>query len=225
MTTRKRSDLPVIQDLDQAEVEWLLVREQDPGAPAPSSEIAADYAELEDLLGHLSSSASGDLWHHEVLRAISAPALPWWRTAGFRWVLGGTSIAAVAAVAVVWMLLPAPPALEVAIQQLRTTRGSPDEVVVGDRLVVTARPRELGDLRVYRSDGALIARCPNGPGCRGRSHGVQTIEITLDAPVPYRVILVDGASHASPDAAMDGYLKAARAAHARITLHPPIQVH
>lgn len=221
MTTRKRSDQPVAHDVDQAELEWLLVREEDPGAPAPFPELAADYAELEALLGSLSSGPSGDSWHHEVLRAVSAPARPWWRTARFRWVLGG----AAAAAAVVWMLRPGPPVLEVAVHHRGTTRGSPNEASVGDRLVVTARPREVGDLRVYRSDGVLIARCPHGPGCSRGSHGAQTIEVTLDAPVLYRVILVDGASPASPDGSMDGYLEAARAAHARITQHKPVEVH
>ena len=221
MTTRKRIYLPVLHDVEQAEVEWLLAREQDPGAPAPSPAITADYAELEDLLGSLPSGDPHDGWYDEVLRAASASAPPWWRTAGLRWVLGGVAVAA----AVVWMLLPDPPELEVAVHHLGTTRGSPDEALVGDHLVVTARPLEVGDLRVYRSDGLLIARCPHGPGCSRGSHSAQTIEITLGAPVQYRVILVDGASHASPDGSMDGYLDAARAAHARITLHQPIDVH
>lgn len=221
MTARKRIDLPVLHDADQVEVEWLLARERDPGAPAPSPSIAADYAELEDLLGNVPLECPQDSWHDDVLRAASAAAPPWWRSAGVRGVLAGAAIVAAA----VWVLRPEPPELEVTVHHLGTTRSSPDETVVGDRLVVTARPREAGDLRVYGSDGTLAARCPNGPGCTPGSDGAQTIEITLDAPVLYRVILVDGASHASPYRSMDEYLDAARAAHARITLHAPIDVH
>ena len=56
---------------------------------------------------------------------------------------------------------------------------------------------------------------------RARMYGVRptgehVIDITLDAPVQYHVILVDGVSDAPPDAAMDVYLDAARAANARI---------
>jgi hypothetical protein len=123
------------------------------------------------------------------------------------------------------MLLPRAPALEVAVCHVGATRGDPDEAVVGDHLVVTARPREAGDLRVYRSDGALVARCPDGPGCRGGSDGAQTLEITLDAPVQYQVILVDGVSAALPDGAMDAYVSAASAANARIIVCSPIDVH
>jgi hypothetical protein len=138
---------------------------------------------------------------------------------------------AVAATFVVWIRLPrAPepkpePELEVALRHTSATRSAPDEHVVGDHLVVTARPRDAGDLRVYRADGMLVARCPNGPGCRGEAHGAQIIAITLDAPVQYQVILVDGVSDAPPDAAMDVYLGAARAANARIIPYPPIDVH
>ena len=91
-----------------------------------------------------------------------------------------------------------------------------------DLLGVDSSP---GDLRVYRADGTLVARCPNGPGCRGEAHGAQIIDITLDAPVQYQVILVDGMSDAPPDAAMDVYLSAARAANARIIPYSPIDVH
>jgi hypothetical protein len=215
-------------DAERAESRWLLAREDDPSAPAPSSEIAGDYAEMEDLLGSLPSGSSDERWQEEVLRAASASAMqsqPWWYTTIFRWVMGGT-LATVATIAM-WMRLPrAPePELEVEFHHTGTTRSAPDEHVVGDQLVVTARPRGVGDLRVYRSDGMLVARCPGGPGCRVGSPGAQTIDITLDAPVQYRVILVDGVSDVPPDAAMDVYMGAARAANARMIPYPPIDVH
>jgi hypothetical protein len=224
------ADVPFLDDAERAESRWLLAREVDPSAPAPSSELAADYAELEDLLGSLSSGASDERWQAEVLRIVSASApqlQPWWRRAIFRWAMGGAL--AVAATFVVWIRLPRDPEpepeLEVALRHTSATRSAPDEHVVGDHLVVTARPRDAGDLRVYRADGTLVARCPNGPGCRGEAHGAQIIDIPLDAPGQYQVILVDGVSDAPPDAAMDVYLAAARAANARMIPYPPIDVH
>lgn len=213
-------------DLERAEAEWLLAREDDPSAPAPSSEIAAAYAELEDLLASLPSGSADERWQDDVLRAVSAsalPARPWWRMTVARWAMGG-ALATVAAV-MVWIWLPRPAPLEVAVRHVGATRSAPDEAVVGDHLVVTARPREAGDLRVYRSDGTLVARCPNGPGCRSGSDGAQAIEITLDAPMQYQVILVDGVSDALPDGGMDAYVSAASAANARIIVHEPIDVH
>ncbi len=216
---------PFLPDDDaRAEVEWLLARERDPSAPAPSPEVAADYAELEDLLAGLPLSALDDGWQHQVFRAAAALSSPSRRrTTAFRWVLGGTLATAAATVA--WMLLPRTPQLAVAVRHTRTTRSATGEAAVGDQLVVTARPHGAGDLRVYRSDGLLAARCPNGPGCTSGSREEQTIEITLDAPLQYQVILVDGANDAPPDATVDVYLEAARAMKARITRPSPIDVH
>jgi hypothetical protein len=218
--------MPFTSDAKRAESEWLLAREHDPTAPAPTSEIAADYAQIEDLLGSLPSGPSDGTWRAELLRAASASARrsrPWWRTRVSWWVMGGA--VAVAAIAAVWMSIPRGSPLEVAIHHTRATRNAPDEVAVGDQLVITARPRKAGDLRVYRSDGKLLARCPNGAGCRAGSHGQQIIVITLDAPAQYKVILVDDVSDALPDGAMDVYIDAAGAANARVTKYPPIDVH
>jgi hypothetical protein len=245
MSTRKRGtavaadDLagaPFLDDTERAEFQWLLAREDDPSAPAPSAEIAADYIELEDLLGSLPLGSSDETWQDDVLRAVAAstlPSRPWWRTTMFRWAMRGAL--ATAAAGVVFMLLPQamrststvpmhstlderqPPKLEVAVRHIRATRGALDEAAVGDHLVITARPREVGDLRVYRSEGTLVARCPSGPGCRGGSHGEQTIEIAFDAPGQYHVILVDGLREVLPDGAMDVYVNAPRPPNVHFT--------
>lgn len=221
----------------RAELEWLLARERDPAAPPPSPEVAAEYAELEDLLASLPSGDSDQSWQDEVFRAAAALARsprPWWRTTAFRWAMGG-AIATAAAVAV-WLLIPRAPALEIAVRHTSTTRSADragavgrasDEAVIGDQLVVTARPREAGDLRVYRSGRTLVARCPNDPRCRSGAHGELTIEIPLDAPVPYQVILVDGANIAPSEGATDVnvYLEAARTANARSIAYRTIDVH
>jgi hypothetical protein len=216
-----------LHSAQQAESEWLLARERDPAAPAPSPELAAEYSELEDLLGSLPSGPSDKRWQADVLRAASALALPsrrWWRTRAFRWVMGGAM--ATAAALAVWLRHPEPPALEIAVRHTGTKRGAPDEPAIDDHLVVTARPGDTGELRVYRSGRTLVARCPNGPGCKGGSRGEQTLEITLDAPVQYQVILVDGVSMAPSDEAMDAnaYLEAARAANAHSIVYRTIDV-
>jgi len=222
------ADAPFLDDAERAESEWLFARENDPLAPAPSAKIASDYAEIEDLLGTLPSGVSDERWHHEVLRAASSsasPSRPGWRRTAVRWAMGGAFVAA-AAVAVLVLIPRAPAAeLEVAIRHGDPTRGDVKEVVVGDHLVVTARPREAGDLRVYRSDGTLVARCPHGPACAPSAQGEYTIELTLDAPVQYQVILVVGMGDALTSGTIDAYLDAAGAASARIVRYQPIDVH
>ena len=69
--TGRPSSVPFSADVAQAEASWLLAREIDPGAPAPSPQIAADYAELEELLGSLPSGPCDASWHDDVLRAVS----------------------------------------------------------------------------------------------------------------------------------------------------------
>ena len=71
-------DAPFIDGDERAESEWLLARDSDPAARAPSSEIASDYAEIDDLLGDLSTGISDEIWHGEVLRAAAASVRsPW----------------------------------------------------------------------------------------------------------------------------------------------------
>jgi len=222
------ADAPFIDDAERAESAWLLAREHDPNAPAPSSKIASDYAELEDLLGNLPSGPADESWQDEVLRTAAAsasPPRPWRRRAIARWTTGEALVAAAAVAVLLLRPRPRTDELEIAIRHTSATRGDSQEAVVGDRLVVRARPHGAGDLRVFRSGGTLVARCPDGPGCSASAHGEYTIEITLDAPVRYQVILVVGMVNASPGGTMDAYLDAAREANARILMHQPIDVH
>jgi len=222
------ADAPFLDDAERAESAWLLARENDPSAPAPSSKIANDYAEIEALLGNLPAGPAGESWHEEVLRTAASsasPPQPWRRRAIARWTTGGALLAA-AAVAVL-LLRPRPHTdeLEIAILHASATRSDSQEVVVGDRLVVRARPHGTSDLRVFRSGGTLVARCPDGPGCSASAQGEHILEITLDAPVRYQVILVVGMINAPLGGTMNAYLDAARAVHARIIMHQPIDVH
>lgn len=221
------ADAPFLDDAERAESEWLLARENDPGAPAPTSMLVREHAELESLLGTLPPGSTDESWHDEVLRLASSsttPLRPRARRPAYRWAMAGTLVA-VAAVAVL-MLRPRPRAdeLEVAIRHGDHVRGDSSEAVVGDHLIIRARPGGPSDLRVYRGNGTLVARCPDGPGCITPVRGEHAIEITFDAPVQYYVILVVGRTDL-PAATMDAYLDAARAANVRIVTYEPIDVH
>lgn len=211
------ADDPILDDAERAESRWLLARQREPGAPAPSSKIASDYAKIDDLLATLRVGVAQDSWHEDVLRVAR-------RRARSRWLRTGAAVV-VAAAAAVWLLTPRSAIeLEVAIQHDDQKRKDSTSVAVGDRLVITARPRGTGDLRVYQSSGALVARCPGGPACRTPAPGEYVIDITLDVPAEYRVFLVVGASDAPAAAPVDAYLETARAANARILSYRPIVV-
>jgi hypothetical protein len=221
------ADVPFLNDAERAESEWLLARDNDPGVPPPSPAIASDYADLENLLRNLPPGSSDERWQDEVLRIASssaAPRHPWWRRAGAKWTAGGGLVAVAAAILLV--LLPRTrPELEVAIRHGGEARGDSGDVVVGDHLIVTVQPCEVCDLRIFRSDGSVVARCPNGPACRAEVTGEYFVDVSLDAPVQYQVVLVVGVTGLLSDGRMDAYIDAARAAHARITFYPPINVH
>ena len=218
------ADAPFTDDAERIESEWLLARTTDTNAPAPSSEIANDYTDLEDLLDNMPLGPPDDSWHAEVLRiARTASPSPVWRRRAVRWA-AGVGFAAAAAVALFLFLRP-PAEVEIAIRHGEATRRDSAGVVVGDHLVVTARLSGSGDLRVFRADGTLVARCPDGPGCGPPTHGEYAIEVNLDAPIRYQVILVDGMPGAPLDRAMSAYLDAAHAANARVVTYEPIDVH
>jgi len=221
-------DAPFLDAAERAEAGWLLARARDPGAPAPSSAIAHDYAELEDLLGTLPVGPSDDSWQDEVLRLASppvSPSRPRRRGHAYRWAIAGSLLAAAALAVVVLGPRPRGDELEVAIRHGDLARGDSQEAVVGDRLRIRARPGGAGELRVYRAGATLVARCPGGPGCATPADGEHAIEVVLDAPVPYYVILVVGRTGDLPDGSMDTYIDAARAANVRIVTYPPIVVH
>jgi hypothetical protein len=147
----------------------------------------------------------------------AAPAPAWWRRRWMQWSMGGAFATAMAFS--VWLLLRRPPPeLEVTTRPLVATRAGSQEVAVGDLLVVKARPRGTADLRVFRSNGEMIARFPGGPASRLSSSGALVIEIILDAPGRYQVILVSGLRQPLPLGTMDAYIDAARAAKAHITV-------
>lgn len=213
-----------VSDAEAPESRWLRARDSDPTAPAPSPEIARDYEEIEELLASLPMGAPDPAWQEEVLRTAA-------RRKVFRWTLGGALVTAAAAATAAILLFPRTPAeleVEVLPGNMRGDshkgRSEPREAAVGDHLVITATPRGQGDLRVYRPDGKLVAKCPGGPSCTSAAQGQYTLDVPLDAPVHYRVILVVGRSDAPVGATMDEFLDAARVANARIISYPSIDV-
>lgn len=221
-------DAPFIDEEERAEAAWLLARDADPAAPAPSESIAKDYEHLEDMLGDLPAGPLDDRWQDEVLKAAASrvsPAQRRWRPI-HAWVTGG-AIAAAAAFAVI-LLRPGLPELEVAIRHGNEVVRGHDKVVVGDHLVVEAHVKNgAGDLRVFEANGMPVAQCPGGPGCRHASHDHYAIDFALEKLVPYQVILVvgDAAVVAGlPDGTMQAFLRAASASDVRVVTYGPIDV-
>jgi hypothetical protein len=164
----------------------------------------------------------------------STPAVPapraWWRRPAVQGAAGALAIAAAVAL---WLNLrpnrpPAPSEIHLAVYHQEQVRSSPDEIAVGDRLVVKAKPRGGGEVRVFRSDGTEVGRCPGSPSCTMSADGELKLEVSLDSPVQYRAIFVIGvepAALAPPGASMNEYLEAARSADAEFVLPQPIDVH
>lgn len=207
-------------DVDE-EARWLMAREADPSAPAPSEQLAAEHAELHELLTSLPDATGDDGWQQTLLKQVrggavspAAPAPPWWRRSWISWPLGG-GLAAAATLAIWLLARPTRPELEITTVSRLDKRSQ--EVAVGDRLVVDARPSGTADLRVFRSSGELVARCPGGPACTGSGSELR-IELVLDAPGRYHVILTAGLNQPLPETGMEAYIDAARAAGAHITV-------
>ena len=92
--------------------------------------------------------------------------------------------------------------------------GDATTAAVGDQLIV--RTRAASGLRVYRADGALVGRCPNGPGCTTANDSGQSLAVRLEAPIQHYVIHITGGTDDLSGETMDAFLDAARAAKARI---------
>ncbi|HET9620479.1 MAG TPA: hypothetical protein VFP84_03855 [Kofleriaceae bacterium] len=203
-------------DEDRAELEWLIARESAPDAPPPSPEVAAQHARLEALLRSVGAEADQDSWHAGVMKQIEdaqrdsiAAARAARRKRLVRWTLSVGAIAVAAGL--LFVLLPRPAAaveLQASIQPAEVRRGDAP-YAKGDRLIAKA-PAGDHDLRVYRPDGSLQARCPDGPACTTSPHGMK-IEIVTDMIGTYRVLLVVDGSVSVRDEAVDAFVDRATA--------------
>lgn len=229
--TARRPDLDALlepaDDDERREGDWLRARDDDPSARPPSQAVAADQGQLAELLATLPVGHDDDRWQDAVLAAAHAdrdavaprPARRWGRLV----LMGGALAAAVLAVYLATRPTNGPTAdLHVAILHGGSSRGGAGEVAVGDQVVVRARPHGSTELRVYQ-DQQVLLRCPGAPGC-AEGDRAWRIDLRLTAPVRHHVILVFGDVHVPPDAPLDAFLEAARAADVRMIIHPPIDV-
>lgn len=144
-----------------------------------------------------------------------------------RWIGAGVGMAAMAAVAAIVLTQRGagpglrPDALAVELESGPAMRGSGDvalgaaRIAPGARLIARGRPDGGGELRVYRDGATLVARCPSGPACAATG-AVLRVEVTLDAPGKYDVILVSGGTAPLPTGSFGELTEAARRAGMRV---------
>lgn len=199
---------------EDAESEWLRARSRDPGASPPSPALVGEHAQLEGILGNLPTMRVDESWHDDVLKA----AIQDQRTARRRWAAAILGTAAVVGVIWLWPAdRPRDPMFDMWIRHPNgVTLGS--DATIGDHLMVRARLDADSDLRVYRDRTVLLARCPRGAHCSssGTDADERLIELTLDLPGEYDVLMVAGVGEALPDGPMDAFLAAARTRSARV---------
>jgi hypothetical protein len=223
------AEAPFLDDAERAEAQWLRAKDGDPAAPAPSPTIARQYAEIEELLGSLPMAGTSDRWRDDVLQRAAEMTAARARTR--RWAAVWAAGGALATAGALFVLLRPSRELEVSIRDAHATRdsgthaGDRRSAAVGDQLVVHARPKQVADLRVFRDDGKLVARCPGGQGCSSTTDAEYLLTVRLDAPMRYHVILVVGTRDLPIDATMNEYASAARVANARVVTEDPIEVH
>jgi hypothetical protein len=200
---------------EDAESAWLRARRRDPGAPPPSPALVREHAQLEDMMGNLPAIRVDDSWHDDVLNAAIRAHR---RTTRRRW--AATVLGAAAVMSVIWLWpahRPRDPRFDLWIEHPHgATRGG--EATIGDHLMVRARLEADSDLRVYRDRTTLLAWCPRGAHCSSSEPDAdeKLIDLTLDLPGEYDVLMVAGAGEALQDGPMDAFLAAARSNNARV---------
>lgn len=208
----KPPDAPCEEDAESA---WLLARRKNQDVSPPSPRLAREHAQLETLLENLPSMRVDDSWHDAVLHDASRTQQRAMRT---RWAAALLAVVAIGGGAVLWKPLPVrEPVLALEVRPKQVMRGNDRSASIGDDLIVTARTDADSELRVYHNGTRLLARCPGDSRCR-HPHGRptdRTLELSLDRPGNYDIILVLGDGGAFPDASTDQYLSAAITAKAQ----------
>jgi hypothetical protein len=216
-------------DAERAEHEWLIAREANPDAVPPSPEVAQCYAHLESLLSSLPAPADDAHWQEALLKRAAergdspSPARRPWRRRPEVYATAG-AIFAVAAILLIF-LYPRKPtidpdaaiALAYTITHSGTQRADPKDAAIHDSFE-SRLPRGDNDLRIYRPDGSLAARCPEGPGCTTTAGGSQ-LHVQLDLPGRYSVFLVVGTTKIPIDGTKSEFLERVRVVQAR--MEPP----
>ena len=180
---------------------WLQAREEGSPLPPLSRERVAAYETLTEMVRSRARIAPPPSARDQLRAALDRDELAGRRHARRRWVYAAAAVAAAAVILIV-MWRPAPEEFTVvriesgdALRRGSIERGMAGDyqmAAVGDRLVVDARSSDLKELRVYRDDRELVARCPGDPGCAGGGpHWKLTMR--FDAPGLYRAVRVDKA--------------------------------
>jgi hypothetical protein len=255
MTRQDDSGMPASEgegsdsDEERAESDWLLARDLDPAAPAPTPEIEEAYARLASLLASDPIEPDRDGWQEAALAAMRAepaaasaiaapgPVVPARGPRSYRphWQRYALAAGAMAAAGLGLYLVVRPAKVaqddQLAIAIVRADRPRGDSIVdpdgskalVGDRRILTMRPRGDTELRVYQGPRTIVLRCPGAPGC-GMNDREWKVDVALSAPVPHYIVVVDGAVQAPATATLDEYLAAARSVRARVRTQQTIDV-
>jgi hypothetical protein len=151
-----------------------------------------------------------------------------------RWPVIAGALAAAAVLLFVWLGRDtgggggASPELAVLIQRGDEVHRAADVAAIGDRLQARLRVPGAAELRVYRGDHSLVARCPGSAGCAerdDRGSRALSVEMSLGELGRYRVVGLIGASIPAPTGAFDDDLRVARAGGARVVTSATIDVH
>ena len=145
-----------------------------------------------------------------------------------RWALLLAAAAAVIGTAAL-LTKRAPPETRVALNQqiVKTSQGRrADSAVIGDELRIegSSGGSEPVEVRVYRGEKDLVARCPGDALCK-TDQGRTTLTVPLSVKGSYRSLLIVGSSATSTGTlGFDADARAAHEAGARVELSLPIEV-
>lgn len=204
---------------DAEDVAWLEARERGAATLPPiEAARAAAYGELQGLIAALPDEAAPAGWEVDVMAALAtaspAPRAP--VRGRRRWVRGAAGVAAVAGVAALVIVLQ-PPVAPDAVPAMTIVRGQGGRgdgtagAAIGDVLRVDVAAG-AGELRIYRDDREVVARCPGQAGCT-QAAGHLTVELPLTAPGRYRAVYLQPAPRAplrEPTGTLDGDLASCR---------------
>jgi hypothetical protein len=233
----------------ERDAEWLLEREEGRAGAAPSPEAARVYAALTDELEQLPVLRAPAGWRERFVASLDEPApvgrlaeasvdgavvadgaaaeppaptvaaavsRRWWRYAAVPLALA----AGIALYVRGRSGEPAGGAIDVEVRAGDTVRRSGETPAVGDTLHVHVQLVGPGELRIYRNDSAVLARCPGHPACESQpdGDGSLSVAIPMEAAGRYRAAVIIGSDQVPVTGSLDGDVAAARARGARVTL-------
>jgi hypothetical protein len=225
----------VTTDDRKADEAWLLARESaDDGTAvaAPSDETRRVYDALAAELAQLPAVPAPAGWRDRMLAAldepVAAPAPAPRPRPTHRWALIAAPLAMAAAVLLIWRLSADRPqqiAIDVEVRAGDVVRRAGEAPAVGDLFVARVLLPGAGELRVYRNDRAMVARCPQHPACRTRKVGDRdelSVELPMTSKGDYRAIVIEGAIGLGLSGSLDGDVGDAKKRGAHVHIGKPI---